>query len=65
MFAITVLVAVSIAASASAFSSPTYMREPSPDGHTPCGRLPIGMVATCEKSSVRNTLTSFKPPIVT
>src|SRR5579859_1528278 len=41
------------------------MREPSPDGHTPCGRLPTGMVATCAKSSVRNTLTSFVPPIVT
>ena len=37
----------------------------SPDGHTPCGRFPTGMVATSEKSSVRNTLTSFTPPIVT
>src|SRR6185369_5635919 len=41
------------------------MRVPSPDGQRPCGRLPTGMVATCEKSSVRNTLTSLVPPIVT
>ena len=36
-----------------------------PDGQTPCGSLPTGIVAASEKSSVRKTLTSFSPPIVT
>jgi len=62
--AMTLLVRVSMAASASAFSSPTYTRVPSPEGQMPCGRLPTGIVATCSKSSVRNTFTSFDPPTV-
>ena len=36
-----------------------------PDGQMPCGRLPSEMVATCEKSSVRNTFSWFSPPTVT
>ena len=30
----------------------------------PCGSLPTGIVATCEKSSVRKTLISSRPPTV-
>src|SRR5258708_15264172 len=41
------------------------MRVPSPEGQTPWGSLPTGMVATLEKSSVRNTWTSFSAPTVT
>src|SRR6267143_3066297 len=38
------------------------MRLPSPDGQTPCGSLPTGIVATFVKSLVRNTCTSLSPP---
>ena len=55
---LTVFVEVSIRATAFAFSSPTAMIEPSPDGHRPCGRSPIGMVVTRRGvASVVNTLT--------
>src|SRR3989441_2690080 len=38
------------------------MRLPSPDGQTPCGSLPTGIVATFVKSLVRNTCTWLSPP---
>ncbi len=41
------------------------MREPSPEGQTPCGNFPTAMAATCVKSSVRNTRTSLSPPMLT
>jgi len=53
----TLFVAVLIAVSASLFSRPTYITLPSPDGHSPCGSLPTGIVATFEKSDVLNTST--------
>src|SRR3569833_2440087 len=44
--AITLFVVVSMAIKLSPFSSPTYMRLPSPDGQTPYGNFPTGIVAT-------------------
>src|SRR6516164_7689377 len=35
------------------------MRVPSPDGHRPWGRAPVGIVATCSKGSALNTFTIF------
>lgn len=65
MVATTLFAAVSITAAPSAFSSPTNIRVPSPDGQSPCGSAPTSMAATSLKSSVRNTLTWFSPPTVT
>src|SRR5439155_1237690 len=53
MVAITLFSSVSIAATASAFSSPTYTRVPSPDGHRPCGSAQVSIAATCSKFAVR------------
>src|SRR5208337_1584524 len=57
MVAISLFSIVSIAAAASAFSRPTYMRVPSPEGHNPCGRAGVGIIATCSNSIV--TLATF------
>src|SRR5262245_14519121 len=41
------------------------MRVPSPEGHNPCGRGIVGIIATCSNVSVLNTFTAFSPQTVT
>jgi len=44
----------------------TYILDPSPDGQIPCGSFPTEIVASrCSVASLRNTLTTFNPPILT